>query len=115
VLGVAYGAANLVGAIAGWILLVRRVGSLDGWAVARSLARMHLATVPGLVFVVLVMLLAGRFLHNPSAGYGLFVSLIGGSGAVALYALFARKLRVAEFGFLMRTIAGRFGSTGTRH
>src|SRR5579872_893154 len=37
-LGVAYGAANLVGAIAGWILLVRRVGSLDGWAVARSLA-----------------------------------------------------------------------------
>ena len=46
-LGVAYGISNLVGAIAGWALLLRRVGSLDGWAIARSLTRMHLATVPG--------------------------------------------------------------------
>jgi putative peptidoglycan lipid II flippase len=114
-LGIVYGLSNLVGAAAGWILLVRRVGSLDGWAVARALTRMHLATVPGLVFAVLVLVLAGRFLHNPSPSYGLFVSLVGGGGAIALYAVCARKLRVAEFGFLMRTIAGRFGSTGTRH
>ncbi len=46
-LAVAYGISNLAGAIAGWALLLRRVGSLDGWAIARSLARMHLATVPG--------------------------------------------------------------------
>jgi O-antigen/teichoic acid export membrane protein len=40
-MAVAYGAANLIGAIVGWILLLRRVGSLDGWPVARALARIH--------------------------------------------------------------------------
>jgi putative peptidoglycan lipid II flippase len=114
-LAVAYGVANLFGAIAGWILLLRRVGSLDGWAVARSLARMHLATVPGVIFALLVMYGGRRILHNPSPGYGLFVTIFGGGGAVLLYAICARKLRVAEFGFLMRTVAGRFGGQSGRH
>jgi len=114
-LAVAYGVANLCGAIAGWILLLRRVGSLDGWAVARSLARMHLATVPGVIFALLVMYGGGRILHDPSPGYGLFVTIFGGGGAVLIYAICARKLRVAEFGFLMRTVAGRFGGQSGRH
>jgi putative peptidoglycan lipid II flippase len=114
-LAVAFGVGNLVGAIVGWILLLRRVGSLDGWAVARSLARMHLATVPGVIFALLVMYGAGRVVHNPSAGYGLVVTIVGGGGAVLLYAMCARKLRVAEFGFLMRTVAGRFGGQSGRH
>ena len=67
-LAVAYGVANLVGTIAGWALLLRRVGSLDGRAIARSLTRMHLATVPGLVFVLAVMIGAGHVVHNPSGG-----------------------------------------------
>ena len=67
-LAVAYGIANLVGATAGWALLLRRVGSLDGWAIARSLTRMHLATVPGLVFAVAVMIGAGHVVHNPERG-----------------------------------------------
>ena len=33
-LAVVYGLANLTGAVAGWALLLRRVGSLDGRAVA---------------------------------------------------------------------------------
>ena len=65
-LAIAYGIANLVGAVAGWALLLRRVGSLDGRAIARSLTRMHLATVPGLVFAVAVMVAAGHVLHNPA-------------------------------------------------
>ena len=48
---------------AGWALLLRRVGSLDGWAIARSLTRMHLATVPGLVFALAVMAGAGHIAH----------------------------------------------------
>jgi len=36
-LAVAYGFANLVGTVAGWALRLRRMGSLDGWAIARSL------------------------------------------------------------------------------
>jgi len=114
-LGVAYGVANLTGAIVGWALLLRRVGSLDGWAIARSLTRMHLATVPGLVFAIAVMIGAGHLVHDPSAGYGLLVTVVGGGGAVLLYALCARVLRVAEFGFLARTVAARFGGQSRRH
>jgi putative peptidoglycan lipid II flippase len=114
-LAVAYGVANLTGAVAGWALLLRRVGSLDGWAIARSLTRMHLATVPGLIFAVVVMIGAGRIVHNPSAAYGLVVTVVGGGGAVALYAICARALRVTEFGFLVKTIAAKFGAQGRRH
>jgi putative peptidoglycan lipid II flippase len=114
-LAVAYGVANLVGAIAGWALLLRRVGSLDGWHIARSLTRMHLATVPGLVFALAVMAGAGHVLHNPSAAYGLVVTVVGGGGAVLLYGLCARALRIAEFGFLAGTVAAKFGGQSRRH
>jgi putative peptidoglycan lipid II flippase len=114
-LAVVYGIANLIGAVAGWALLVRRVGSLDGWHIARSLTRMHLATVPGLIFAVAVMVGAGHVLHNPSATYGLVVTIVGGGGAVLLYALCARALRIAEFGFLAGTIAAKFGGQSRRH
>jgi len=114
-LGIAYGIANLTGAIAGWGLLLRRVGSLDGWAIARSLTRMHLATVPGAVFAVAVMIGAEHVAHNPSVSYGLLVTIVGGGGAVLLYALSARALRVAEFGFLAKTVAARFGGQSRRH
>ncbi len=114
-LAVAYGIANLTGAIAGWALLLRRVGSLDGWAIARSLTRMHLATVPGLALAVAVMIGTGHVLHNPSAAYGFVVTVVGGGGAVLLYALCARVFHVAEFGFLVRTATARFGGQGRRH
>jgi putative peptidoglycan lipid II flippase len=114
-LAVAYGLANLVGTIAGWALLLRRVGSLDGWAIARSLTRMHLATVPGVIFALAVMAGTAHVLHDPSPAYGLVVTVVGGGGAIALYALCSRSLRVAEFGFLMKTMAARFGSRGGQH
>ena len=114
-LAVAYGIANLTGAIVGWALLLRRVGSLDGWAIARSLSRMHLATVPGLAFALIVMVGAGHVVHNPSATYGLVVTVVGGGGAVLLYALSARALRVAEFGFVARTITAKLGGPSRRH
>jgi len=114
-LAVAYGLANLVGTIAGWALLLRRVGSLDGWAIARSLTRMHLATVPGVVFALAVIAGTAHVIHEPSPAYGLVVTVVGGGGAIGLYALCARSLRVAEFGFLMKTMAARFGGRGGQH
>jgi len=114
-LGIVYGISNLTGAAVGWALLLRRVGSLDGWAITRSLTRMHLATVPGLFFALFVMIGAAHVVHNPSASYGLLVTVIGGGGAVLLYALSARVLRVAEFGFLARTVAARFSGRSGRH
>jgi putative peptidoglycan lipid II flippase len=114
-MAVVYGLANIVGAMVGWLILVRRVGSLDGWSVARSLTRMHLATVPGLIFALLVIYGTRHVMSQDSRLYGLVVTIIGGGGAVLLYAVCARKLRVAEFGFLIRTIAGRFGGQSSRH
>ena len=114
-LAIAYGIANLIGATVGWAALLRRVGSLDGWHIARSLTRMHLATVPGLIFAVAVMIGAGHVVTNPSASYGLLVTVVGGGGAVLLYAVCARALRVAEFGFLANTVATRFGGRSRRH
>ncbi len=114
-LAVVYGIGNLIGAVAGWALLLRRVGSLDGWAVARSLTRMHLATVPGLIFAVAVMVGAAHVIADPSRGYGLVVTVVGGGGAVVLYALSAKSLRVAEFGFLMKQMTARFGGRSRRH
>jgi putative peptidoglycan lipid II flippase len=114
-LAIAYGIANLVGATIGWAALLRRVGSLDGRHIARSLTRMHLATVPGLIFAVAVMIGAGHVVTNPSASYGLLVTVVGGGGAVLLYAVCARALRVAEFGFLAKTVTARFGGRSRRH
>jgi putative peptidoglycan lipid II flippase len=114
-LAVAYGIANLTGTIAGWALLLRRVGSLDGWAIARSLTRMHVATVPGADHDQHGEDEPGHVTHNPGVVYGFIVTVVGGGGAVALYALCARALRVTEFGFLARTMAARFGRPGGRH
>ena len=114
-LAVAYGIANLTGTVAGWALLLRRVGSLDGWAIARSLTRMHVATVPGVIFAVFVMIGTGHVTHNPGAAYGFIVTVVGGGGAFALYALSAKALRVAELGFVTRTVTARFGRRAGRH
>ncbi len=76
---------------------------------------MHLATVPGLVFAVAVMIGAEHVVHDPSASYGCVVTVVGGGGAVLLYALCARALRIAEFGYLSRTVAAKFGGQSRRH
>jgi hypothetical protein len=41
--------------------------------------------------------------------YGLVVTVVGGGGALVLYALCARLLGIEEFRTLMRSVAGRFG------
>jgi len=43
------------------------------------------------------------------------VTIVGGSGAVALYAFCARALRVTEFGFLAKNVAAKFGGQSGRH
>jgi hypothetical protein len=73
------------------------------------------ATVPGLIFALAVMVGAGHVLHNPGAAYGLVVTVVGGGGAVVLYAVCARALRIAEFGFLASTVAAKFGGQRRRH
>ncbi|HEX3961137.1 MAG TPA: lipid II flippase MurJ [Trebonia sp.] len=107
-LGAVYGLVTVVGAGIAWPLLLRHVGSLDGWRITRSLVRMFLATVPGLVWALAVMTVAGSVLRQGTF-YGLVSVVIGGGGAVLLYAVCARLLSIDEFRALMRIVTVRFG------
>jgi putative peptidoglycan lipid II flippase len=107
-LAFAFDVMTLAGAVVAWPLLLRRVGSLDGWRITRSLVRMFLATIPGLVFAFVVMGLVGSFLHQGPV-YGLVTTVVGGGGALLLYALCSRLLGIEEFRTLLRSVAGRFG------
>jgi hypothetical protein len=69
---------------------------------------MVLATIPGLVWIFVVISIAGSILRFGTF-YGLASTVIGGGGAVLLYAFCARVLGIEEFRVLIRTVAGRFG------
>jgi putative peptidoglycan lipid II flippase len=105
-LAAAYGLVTLAGAVISWPLLLRRVGSLDGWKITRSLVRMFLATLPGLALIVVIEVLFGSFLHAGPV-YGLATVVVGGGGAVLTYAACARLLKVEEFTRLLETLLGR--------
>jgi putative peptidoglycan lipid II flippase len=107
-LAFAYDLVTLTGAVISWPLLLRRVGSLDGWRITRALVRMLIATLPGLVFAFVVMAMVGSFLHQGPL-YGLVATVLGGGGALLLYAFCSRLLGIEEFRTLMRTVGGRFG------
>jgi putative peptidoglycan lipid II flippase len=107
-LGAVYGLVTVAGAAIAWPLLLRHVGRLDGWRITRSLVRMFLATVPGLVWALVVMAVAGAALRQGTV-YGLASVIVGGAGAVLLYAFCARVLGIGEFQVLMRTVMRRFG------
>jgi putative peptidoglycan lipid II flippase len=107
-LAFAYDLVSLTGALIAWPLLLRRVGSLDGWRITRSLIRMLLATLPGLVFIFVIIAVVGSFMHQGPL-YGLVITVVGGGGALLLYALCARILGIEEFRTLMRSVGGRFG------
>jgi putative peptidoglycan lipid II flippase len=107
-LAAVYGLVTLTGALLAWPLLLRRVGSLDGWRVTRSLIRMLLACVPGMVFAFLVMRVFGALLSSGRV-YGLASTVIGGGGALLLYAACARALGIEEFRTLLRSLGGRLG------
>jgi len=107
-LAFAYDMVTVTGAIIAWPLLLRRVGSLDGWRITRSLVRMLLATVPGIVFALVVMAVVGSFLHH-GPFYGFVATVLGGGGALLLYAICCRLLGIEEFRTLMRSVGGRFG------
>jgi hypothetical protein len=57
--------------------------------------RMHLAAVPGLFFALATSLMVGVILP-PGPAFGIVTMIIGGSGALLLYLLFAKALRITE-------------------
>jgi len=107
-LGAAYGLMTLVGAAVAWPMLLKHVGSLDGWRITRSLIRMVIATLPGLAWAFVTMWAVGSLIHQGPV-YGLVSTIVGGGGALALFAVCARILKIEEFQVLLRTVGGRFG------
>jgi len=106
-LGVGFGLANLTGAVIAWRVLSRRIGGLDGHAVASSLVRMHLASLAPACFAVAISLMVGVVL--PAGRLGAFVIIaLAGSGGLLLYVMFARALHVSELAGLTETVSARF-------
>ena len=106
-LGIGFGLANLTGAIIAWLILSRRIGGLDGAAVASSLVRMHLASLAPACFAIAISLMIDVLV--PAGRLGAFVILVlAGSGGLLLYVMFARALRVRELAGLTETVTARF-------
>jgi putative peptidoglycan lipid II flippase len=91
----AFGLANIVGTVIAWRILSRRMRGLDGHRIASSLIRMNLAAIPGAIFALAITFAVGVIL-SPGPAFGIITVIIGGSGAVLLYVLFAKALGVSE-------------------
>ena len=103
-----YGISYLFSAVVAWRMLTRRVGSLDGRVVTRSLVRMHVAAVPSLIFAFAVAA-AVRTVVQPGPVYGFITVLLGGGGALLLYVIVAKAMRLDELGQLIKMVGSRFG------
>ncbi|HYY17317.1 MAG TPA: murein biosynthesis integral membrane protein MurJ, partial [Streptosporangiaceae bacterium] len=103
-----YGLTSVFSAAIAWRLLNRQIGSLDGRMVTRSLVRMHVATIPAVIFAFVTLVTVGVIL-DPGPVYGFIVTLVGGGGALLLYVIVAKALHLDELSQLMRMVGGRFG------
>jgi putative peptidoglycan lipid II flippase len=94
-LGAGFGLANLVGSVVAWRVLSRRIGGLAGRQIGSSLLRMHAAAVPAAVFALAIAVVVTTAFSSTKA-YAALVVVVGGAGALVLYVVAARLLRVSE-------------------
>ncbi len=105
-LGAGFGAANLVGAVAGWWILSRRIGGLDGRRIGVSLVKMHVAAIPCVLFAAAVTVMIGAVVPAGTLA-ALITVMLSGSGALLLYVLFAKAFGVAELTGLSSMVTAR--------
>jgi putative peptidoglycan lipid II flippase len=108
-LGVGFGLSSLVMTVALWRVLSRRVGGLDTRRINRTLVRMHVAAIPGMIFAIAVSVVLDR-VAPPGTITALAIVTVGGSGGLLLYLLAARTLKVKEIGELTQLVRARLGS-----
>ena len=102
-LGVGFGLSSLVMAVWLWRILARRVGGLDTRRIGKTLLRMHLAAIPGMIFALAVSVVIDRIAPAGTTA-ALATVAIGGSGGLMLYWLAARVLNVPEVSELTRSL-----------
>jgi putative peptidoglycan lipid II flippase len=107
-LAAAFGLANVVGTVISWRILSHRLHGLAGRQIAGSLVRMHLAAVPSLFFALAASLMVG-VIFPPGPAFGIVTVIIGGSGALLLYLLFAKALGISEVTELTSGLRTRLG------
>jgi putative peptidoglycan lipid II flippase len=108
-LGVGFGLSSLVMAVWLWRILSRRVGGLDTRRINKTLLRMHVAAIPGMIFAIAASILISRVAPS-GAITALATVAVGGSGGLLLYLLAAWKLKVAEVGELASYVRARLSS-----
>src|SRR5262249_22034333 len=111
-LGVGFGLSSLATAVAlGWVLS-RRMGGLDGRRTRRCLVRLHVAAIPGVIFALGASALIGAVMPvgTPAA---LVTAVVGGSGALLLYVLAARALKIGELRELTGMLRARLQTVST--
>jgi putative peptidoglycan lipid II flippase len=105
-LGAGFGLANLAGTIAAWWVLSRRIGGLHGPVIRSVLIRMHLSTIPSVLFAVAATLMVAVIL--PAGRLNAIVTVtLAGCGALLLYVLFAKALGITELTDLTDTVRSR--------
>jgi murein biosynthesis integral membrane protein MurJ len=107
-LGVGFGISSLVMAVWLWRILARRTGGLDTRRIGKTLLRMHIAAVPGMIFALAVSVVIDRIAPAGTIA-ALATVAIGGSGGLMLYWLAARVLNIAEVTELTRSFRLRLG------
>ncbi|MGI9007389.1 MAG: murein biosynthesis integral membrane protein MurJ [Streptosporangiaceae bacterium] len=105
-LGVGFGLANLAGSILAWRVLSRRLGGLAGQEIKTSLMRMHAAAIPAAIFALIVVIVVGGAFSAGKLSSALVV-VVGGAGALLIYLLFSRLLRVTEVTDLTAMVRSR--------
>jgi putative peptidoglycan lipid II flippase len=108
-LGAGFGLANLAGAVLAWRVLSRRLGGLEGRAVASSVLRMHAAAIPAAVFAIVVSLRPWGILAAGRPGTIAAIA-VASCGALLIYVLFAKAFRVTEVTTLATAVTARLHS-----
>jgi putative peptidoglycan lipid II flippase len=94
-LAAAFGVANIIGTAISWRILSKRMHGLGGREIAGSVARMHVAAIPGAIFGLATTFAVGVLL-SPGPAFGIITMVVGGAGSLLLYVLFARALNIIE-------------------
>jgi putative peptidoglycan lipid II flippase len=106
-LGAGFGLANLVGAIAAWWVLSRRIGGLDGAAISTSLVRMHIAAIPAAIFAIAVSVMVNSVVPAGTIS-SIIIFALAGTGSLLLYVLFAKAFGVGEVTDLTTSVTAKF-------
>ncbi|WP_184585375.1 murein biosynthesis integral membrane protein MurJ [Lipingzhangella halophila] len=104
-LPIAYGMYYVVGSVLAWRLLRRRLNGLDGKRVLSTLVKLHIATVPSVIFGVAMVL---TFDLLPGTVFPALLSiLVGGLIGGVLFILVAKRIGVTEVTTFMDMIRNR--------